>query len=595
MEGIALARRAAAAGPRPPTRRSPARVLAGEHVHAGPLRLVSPARRAIGHGGRLHPRRRAGAARGFLVLVNDVTEMRQAELIRLQQANADLALARDRAEAPAALRARSLAKHEPRDPHAAERRHRPHVTAAPRVREPVQSDCSSKVADAAGPPGWRSSRRWTSKIEAGRIEIEETDSLRAVLESARWSPNAPAPKGLALMVDAGDAPDALRGDPTRIAQALPNLAGQRDQVHRARQHRRLGGRGRRNLTPPGAPGGFTVRDTGIGIEPAQLARCSTPSRRSTPSTTRRFGGSGLELAITRRLAVLMAARWAWKAPRRGQPLQLQRVRVRPGSALPMPTAAAAGGGEQRCASARPAPACCWRSDNLVNQDVGWRTAAAGGTARRGGLRRPAGGAGGAARRPNDLVDGRCRCPCSTAWRRRAASRAAGLRVPIIAMTGERLRRGPRRLPGRRDGRAPGCRWTRRRCSRRCCCAGCRRSRRRPHRHPPAPEGGAAPVIDAWTPNARCATSGLVAVYRRILRQFADLLPRGGIAGFEEAVTAGDGVTPRRVAHSFKGAAGTIGSDARAGAGRGGENLVPRAARPRKCWPPGARCWPSCVR
>jgi signal transduction histidine kinase len=52
-----------------------------------------------------------------------------------------------------------------------------------------------------------------------------------------------------------------------------------------------------------------VRDTGIGIDHDVQARLFSSFEQADSSTTRRYGGSGLGLVISRRLAELMEARW----------------------------------------------------------------------------------------------------------------------------------------------------------------------------------------------------------------------------------------------------------------------------------------------
>jgi PAS domain S-box-containing protein len=144
-----------------------------------------------------------------------------------------------------------------------------------------------------------------SKIEAGRMVLEETDfTLESILDNVHSLVAAQAQaKGLELRVDGGGAPLWLRGDPTRLRQALLNYAGnavkftERGSVAIAARLLEEGG--------DGLLVRFEVRDTGIGIAPEQLPKLFEAFEQADASTTRRFGGTGLGLAITRRLAVVM--------------------------------------------------------------------------------------------------------------------------------------------------------------------------------------------------------------------------------------------------------------------------------------------------
>ncbi len=104
-------------------------------------------------------------------------------------------------------------------------------------------------------------------------------------------------------MDVGAVPAWLRGDPTRLRQALLNYAGnavkftERGSITlRARLLEDLGDELRVR---------FEVQDTGIGVEPESLPKLFQAFEQADASTTRRYGGTGLGLAITRRLAHLM--------------------------------------------------------------------------------------------------------------------------------------------------------------------------------------------------------------------------------------------------------------------------------------------------
>jgi CheY-like chemotaxis protein len=98
-------------------------------------------------------------------------------------------------------------------------------------------------------------------------------------------------------------PARFVGDPTRLTQILNNLLGN---AIKFTEHGRICIRAR----PLSNDGQRTllrveIEDTGIGIEPAAVARLFTPFTQSDSSVTRKYGGTGLGLAIVRRLCELM--------------------------------------------------------------------------------------------------------------------------------------------------------------------------------------------------------------------------------------------------------------------------------------------------
>jgi two-component system sensor histidine kinase/response regulator len=144
-----------------------------------------------------------------------------------------------------------------------------------------------------------------SKIEAGKVELEEADfPLSAILDHVRsLIAESAREKGLAVEVDYGDVPTWLRGDVTRLRQALLNLAGnaakftERGSI--SLRVKLLEDRGETLLVR------FEVQDTGIGIAPDTFKRLFNAFDQADTSTTRKYGGTGLGLAITQRLARLM--------------------------------------------------------------------------------------------------------------------------------------------------------------------------------------------------------------------------------------------------------------------------------------------------
>jgi PAS domain S-box-containing protein len=144
-----------------------------------------------------------------------------------------------------------------------------------------------------------------SKIEAGKMELEETDfTLNSVFDNVRLMiTNQAREKRLPIIVDSDGVPPWLRGDPNRLRQALLNYAAnavkftQRGQIIlRAVLLEESG---------PDLVVRFEVEDTGIGIAPEKLQSLFKAFEQADTSITRKYGGTGLGLAITRRLAHLM--------------------------------------------------------------------------------------------------------------------------------------------------------------------------------------------------------------------------------------------------------------------------------------------------
>ena len=141
-----------------------------------------------------------------------------------------------------------------------------------------------------------------SKVEAGRLELETIDfDLVALLEAVvnLMDPRVRA-KGLTLQLDIpADLPRWVSGDPARLRQILTNLADN------AVKFTEVGSVVIRASAGPGPAIRFEVVDTGIGIDPAARDRVLAPFVQGDTSTTRRFGGTGLGVAICWRLVALM--------------------------------------------------------------------------------------------------------------------------------------------------------------------------------------------------------------------------------------------------------------------------------------------------
>jgi PAS domain S-box-containing protein len=148
-----------------------------------------------------------------------------------------------------------------------------------------------------------------SKVEASQLDLERTgfslsDHLEKVIEMV--APRAHE-KGLTLVCEiAPKVSNDLVGDPTRLRQVLLNLLGNAIKFT-ASGTVSLKVEPQKDSAVPTALR-FTVSDTGIGIADDKLARIFERFTQADSSTTRRFGGSGLGLTISKRLVELMGGR-----------------------------------------------------------------------------------------------------------------------------------------------------------------------------------------------------------------------------------------------------------------------------------------------
>ena len=246
-----------------------------------------------------------GEVRGFFVLVTDVTSGKHAETT-LRDLNEALTVARDKAEEASRAKSAFLANmsHEIRTPmnaiigltHLLRRDSREPAQLARLGRITVATNHLLQVINDILD---------LSKIESGKTSIEAIEfsldtMLSGIVELVVERAHA---KGLEVVMDFDGVPNRLRGDPTRLAQALVNLLGN---AVKFTERGSIVVRGEvLEETASGMVVRFLVRDTGIGIPADKLDKLFSAFEQADSSTTRRFGGTGLGLAITRNLALLM--------------------------------------------------------------------------------------------------------------------------------------------------------------------------------------------------------------------------------------------------------------------------------------------------
>ncbi len=210
-----------------------------------------------------------------------------------------------------------------------------------------------------------------SKIEAGKMAFEELDFdlLEVVNTTVDLLTESARKKGLELRLETGpNVPQYLRGDPGRLRQVLLNLAG--NSVKFTPSGSVTLRVARLEETVDTVKLHIEVVDTGIGIPPEKIQILFQPFTQADASTTRRFGGTGLGLVISRKLVERMGGTVGvdseiGKGSRFWFTVVLKKASA-PGSEI-APTAAAAKPGE------KPKPIrILLAEDNPINQKVALR-------------------------------------------------------------------------------------------------------------------------------------------------------------------------------------------------------------------------------
>jgi signal transduction histidine kinase/CheY-like chemotaxis protein len=144
-----------------------------------------------------------------------------------------------------------------------------------------------------------------SKIEAGRLELEETefDLSTAIRNTAGMMAHSLQDKDVQLsVVLEPEFQSCVVGDPLRLRQIVLNLLGNAIKFTNQGFVRLVG----RTRSEDGEVlFELAVHDTGIGMSQEQIEGLFQPFSQADPSTSRRFGGTGLGLVISRRLAQAM--------------------------------------------------------------------------------------------------------------------------------------------------------------------------------------------------------------------------------------------------------------------------------------------------
>ena len=208
-----------------------------------------------------------------------------------------------------------------------------------------------------------------SQIEAGKLKLMQVDfhlgeifkQIQLLLQEQVMS------KGLTIEVDLDDVPLQLKGDPTRLRQALLNYAGNAVKfTHQGTISLRA-----RKLSDKGDEihVRFEVQDTGAGIEANRLSCLFDLFEQADDSTMRENTGVGLGLSITRNLAQLMGGEVGVESEPGHGSLFWFTARFGHGGASPPKTMTDNGGAEILLRTRHSGLRLLLVDDNLINREV----------------------------------------------------------------------------------------------------------------------------------------------------------------------------------------------------------------------------------
>ena len=144
-----------------------------------------------------------------------------------------------------------------------------------------------------------------SKVEAGQFEVESiaTEAHIVIHEVIEILSVRAKDKGIGLRFEVGtDVPACIETDPARLRQILTNLIGNAIKFTESGE---VVVTQRFDSTPDGPILSISVKDSGVGIPQDKLKTIFDPFTQAESSTTRRFGGTGLGLTISRKFALAM--------------------------------------------------------------------------------------------------------------------------------------------------------------------------------------------------------------------------------------------------------------------------------------------------